>query len=264
MSDSRTNHSMPTDTASVTAHINSKIKVHITALDSRLDFEQPVYAINWFNSRSLWLYNFYNLLAAGPVLKVKGLPFFKGRVKRTLYGKEEDRRDVLLIVRYPKISHFKALLESRYFQFISIFRGLAVNFFTFGFSTRNDVNDLKDFEDKWNISTTKSYAVHHYRLNQTQESVSDNIKNEIKIEKKMKEIAKDFDVNIAFSSQTSARIYPQKHMNPPKAVDTIMDGCIILQANTEKDIEALVASKYYQELINRTKSSFVATLMRVF
>ena len=148
--------SMPSGTPSLTAKITSSVRVHITALLSDFKMDQPVYALNWFNSRQLWLYNFYNLLAARSVLNVGGVPFFKARVATTLYGDDADYRSVLLIVRYPDINHFKTMLQSRYFQCVSIIRGLAVAQFTFGFSTRTDIQDEGEFANQNRISQNRT------------------------------------------------------------------------------------------------------------
>ena len=299
MSINKDQHATPNKVTSETAHISTRIKVHITAINSELESEHPIYAINWFNTRSLWLYNIYNLFAARSVLKVKGLPFFKARVKRRLYGKQEDHRDVLLIVRYPQISSFKVMLENRYFQCVSVLRGLAVNFFTFGFSTRNDISDEEMIHDKkqdtWHISKTNAYAFHHYKLhensldsnnlhknidkkdrNDPNEAPSNNTQQKVqakdeapfelshtKIAENIKRLAAMHHVNLAFSSHISARLYPQKNDHIPKPVDTIMSACLILQADTEKSIESLVQSEEYQQFINATKSSFIASLDRV-
>jgi len=292
MSTNNDNFSIPNGVVSETAHISTSLKVHITAINSELGPAQAIYAINWFNSRSLWLYNIYNLLAARAVLRVKGLPFFKARVKRTLYGKREDHRDVLLIVRYPRVSNFKAMLENRYFQCVSILRGLAVTSFTFGFSSRNDTNDEKMIHgkksDTWRIPKTNAYAFHHYKLHQNNLNSCDPHKNDLsetslnstqqknqtkneiyfelnhtKITKNIKKLAASHHVSLAFSSHISARLYPQKNDNRPKPVDTIMSACLILQADTEKNIESLIQSVEYQQLINGTESSFIATLNRI-
>ena len=246
--------SMPSGTPSITARITASIRVHITALRSDFKVDQPVYALNWFNSRQLWLYNFYNLLAARSVLKVGGVPFFKARVATILYGDDADYRSVLLIVRYPDISHFKAMLQSRYFQCVSIIRGLAVAQFTFGFSTRTDIQDLGEFANQNRIAKSQVYAIHHYRLT---EQVSD-------IAERATELAALHQVKLAFSSCVSARLYPQKGSTPPAAVETIMHGCMLLQADSQAQIEQLVANSDYKTLLATTNASFIATLNRIF
>ena len=245
---------MPSDTPSITASITGAVRVHITALRADFDINKPVYALNWFNSRQLWLYNLYNLLAARSVLKIGGVPFFKARVATTLHGNEADYRSVLLIVRYPDISQFKTMLQSRYFQLVSIIRGLAVAQFTFGFSTRTDIQDIEKFSSQHRIAENKAYAIHHYRL-------SDQATN---IAEKATELAASHGVTLAFSSYVSARLYPQKGSADPVAVETIMDGCMIMQADSQSQLEQWVASADYRALLATTDASFIATLDRIF
>ena len=62
----------------------------------------------------------------------------QGRHIKTLYGREEDKRDVLLVVRYPALTNFRSMLESKIFQGVSVIRMAAVDNFTFGFTKRGD------------------------------------------------------------------------------------------------------------------------------
>ncbi len=94
----------------------------------------PVYAINWFNPRSLWLYNFYNFLAARSVTAVGGRAIFKGVVTKSLSETKGAGRRVLLIVRYPSVDAFAGMLTSSYFQIVSLLRLLAVKDFSFCFT----------------------------------------------------------------------------------------------------------------------------------
>ena len=246
----------PNNTVSLTVNIIANLKVHITALRSEFQLAHPVYAMNWFNTNWLWLYNFYNLLAARSVLKIDGLPFFKARVERTLHGNIEDRRTMLLIVRYPSIENFKRMLESRYFQFVSLFRDIAVKEFTFSFSTRLDVQDTQNSLPITKIDNYGVYAVHHFRIHDDLNSAA--------LTKQVRELAKEARVDLVFSSEISARLYTQQGEKEALPVDTVMENCLILQAQTDADIELLINSDAYQALIAKTQGSFIATLNRVF
>lgn len=248
------NKIMPSDTPSITANIIASIRVHITALRADFKTNRPLYALNWFNSRQLWLYNLYNFLAESSVLKVGGVPYFKARLATTLYGEKADCRSVLLIVRYSGVTPFKTMLQSRYFQLVSIIRGLAVTQFTFGLSTRTDTQDTGEFTDQKRISQSKAYAIHHYRMSD----------EGLDIAERAADLAVSHQVSLAFSSSVSARLYSQQGDKPPAALETIMDGCMILQADSQQDIAQLVASSDFQALLTTTKSSFIATLNRVF
>jgi len=245
---------MPNNTVSVTANIIASIRVHITALRPDFQLQQPVYALNWFNTSCLWLYNFYNFLATRSVRNIDGIPFFKARVDRTLHGDIDDRRAIVLIVRYPSIENFKAMMESRYFQLVSIIRGNAVKQFTFGFSSRLDTHDTQNSLPIATIDDHGVYAIHHYRSRDNNDLFSDQIR----------QTAKTSGVELVFSSKVSARLYAQQGEKEASAVDTIMDGCLILQAQADSDIETLIESDAYQALIATTQSSFIATLNRIF
>ncbi len=248
------NNKMPNGTVSVTANIIASIRVHITALRPDFQRQQPVYALNWFNASWLWLYNFYNFLAIRSVLNVDGIPFFKARVGRILHGDIEGHRTVLLIVRYPNIDRFKTMMESRYFQLVSIIRSIAVKEFTFAFSTRLDTQETDNSLPITKIDDGGAYVIHHFRNGDNNDDFTDQIR----------ELANASEVDLVFSSKVSARLYAQQGEKAPSAVDAIMDGCLILQAQTDTDIERLIASDEYQALIRTTQSSFVATLNRIF
>ena len=274
---------MPSDTVSITANIMAKLKVHITALYPDFKQQQPVYALNWFDTRWLWLYNLYNLLAAGSVLNVNGFPLFKARVQNTLYGEPKARRDVLLIVRYPSIEQFKSMLQSRYFQLVSMIRGAAVKNFTFAFSTRTDASNVQETKQIQRISQSNAYAIHHYQkansisaeskrgfdTNQIANTAKQSIQQSTKqstnhIAEQASSIAEHYGVEIGFSSTVSARLYSQQGDGMISAIDTIMDGCLILQAKTHTDIEQLILSADYQTFMTTLSHSYVATLKRIF
>jgi len=161
---------------------------------------------------------------------------------------------VVLIVRFPSIKNFKTMMDSRYFQLVSIIRGIAVKQFTFGFSSRLDTHDVTNSLPISKNDNEGVYAIHHYR----------NRDNNDEITEQVRELAKAAEVDLFFSSKVSARLYAQQGDKEPSAVDTIMDGCLILQAQTDIDIENLIASDEYQAQIATTQSSFIATLNRIF
>ena len=143
------------------AKLPGKISAFIFRDADHLSEEEPIYAINWFNTKSSLIYDFYNKLAVGCVRKIGGAPFFKARHIKTLYGGEEDKRDVLLVVRYPALTNFRSMLESKIFQGVSVIRMAAVDNFTFGFTKRSDKGaDLSPMnpDDMQGVS----YGVFHY------------------------------------------------------------------------------------------------------
>ena len=105
--------------------------------------DEPVFAVNWFNVRSLMLYQIYNLLAAKLLRTVGGEPMFKGRLVRRIHGSEDLERSTLLIVRYPSIQSFLRLMGNRYFNVIGILRMLAVRDFSFGLTQPSGTQDYE-------------------------------------------------------------------------------------------------------------------------
>ena len=130
------------------------LKAFIFRDASLLKDDEPVYAINWFNTRSALVYDFYNFLAVRSVRKIGGGPFIKCKLEKTLIDDDTLRRDVLLIVKYPSLVNFRRMLESTMFQLVSLLRTAAVSDFTFGFTKRQDGGaDLPPHDPK---ATTKS------------------------------------------------------------------------------------------------------------
>ena len=146
----------------LTAKLPGKIRVHLETLNPTLGFDEPVYAANWFDTHARWIYDFYNVLALRSVTGVGGAPFFKGRLTELIHGEEADRRDVLLVVRYPSLQNFKSMLQSGYFLLVSFLRIAAVKGFTFGFTVRRDGGpDLMPLNN--DNDDVKKYVVFHFK-----------------------------------------------------------------------------------------------------
>ena len=230
----------------IKARISQSMSVFICSVDEDYALSKPVYAINWFDTRLLWLYNFYNLLGAISVKKVGGKPLFKGCVKQVLHGDSPSRRDVLLLVRYPTGENFRQMLESRIFQLISMLRILAVKNFSFGFSRRTD--SVKDY---LNENTFSVFAVHHYQS-----------KNDIV--EQIRSIAYGFGVDIYFAGRITALLASGDASEANEDVPCLMDGALLLRAESENDITRLVVSDAYRQVVEQTSNSFIATMDRLF
>lgn len=245
---------MNVDTSQVTepdhedlqAKISRSSSVFIQSIDHDVPLNQPVYAINWFNTRLQWLYDFYNLLGASAVNKVDGKPFLKGRVKNILYGSEQFRRDVLLIVNYPGANAFKQMLESTYFQFVSLLRLIAVKDFNFGFSRQTGAA-----KNRTPARQNKVYAIHHYR---GETDIAENISN----------VTAEMGVEIYFSARMTSLLFMGDHSRAKVQVPCMMDGVVVLQADTDQQLADTIALDDYKTVIQQTQSSFIATLERIF
>lgn len=227
------------------ARITRDKSVFIRSINPDVPLSEPVYAINWFNTRMLWLYNLYNLLGARAVGKVSGKACFKGKVKTVLHGAAEDRREMLLIVRYPAPDHFKTMLETTYFQLVSVLRVFAVRQFTFGFSRRSGASGTLQAWDK-----NKVFAIHHYR---GQHDISAEVSR----------VVNDQGVEVNFSGRITAVLFSGDQTRPKDPVPCMMDGAIILQAANQAALEKAVAHADYQAIIQQTHSSFIATAQRM-
>lgn len=229
----------------VKIQITKKVFVYVEATKENISLDDRVYAINWFNTKSLWLYNFYNFLATSQVNKIGGRGIFKGKTIQTLYGNDKDARDVVLIVTYPNISQFKKLLEMFSFKLVSLLRMLAVKDFTFGFTQKTERFTIEDDGDK-----NALYAMHHY-------------KSEDDIFQEVLALSKNTDVNIFYSGMISALLYDGDEQRKQEQVPCLMDGVLILRSKEKNAINKLVQSKEYNSIIDETKSSYIATLNRI-
>jgi hypothetical protein len=237
--------STSTDSARVQAKITRKISVYIQSLDPSVPLTEPVYAINWFNTKRLWLYNFYNLLAAVSVKNVGGKLFFKGSVEEVLVGHDSQRRDVLLIVHYPGPRHFLTLLESTYFKLVSIFRLISVKKFTFGFMQRTDSRTVTADNNKGKV-----YAIHHY---QAEKGITDMLEK----------IIQKHSGEVYFAGQISSLLYSRDNQKPEEQVPCLMTGLLLFRADTREQIDDLINNSDYQVIVQQTTSSFIATLERI-
>ena len=141
--------------------ITSGTKILLDPASDTIDGTTPLFAINWFNTRVLWLYNLYNLIASRSVFKIGAKVFFKGRVSRTLLGSPERARQMLLVVNYPNGERLLDMLASRFFQVTSLLRMAAVKDFSFLLNRRVDGPTLLATRTP-EFDSSKRWLVHHY------------------------------------------------------------------------------------------------------
>jgi len=230
---------------SIRATLFGKHYVQIDRLSNDSAWTETVHALNWFNTRSIHLYNFYNLVAGRSVTKVGGVPIFKGKLIKQLVGKERDRRSVLLVVKYPSPIHFKTMLENTYFKLVSVLRAIAVKQFTFCLSKMVIELDRVPIE-----KDSACFAVHHFRGN---EQVITEAQSAIK----------STNVECVFASVKTHQLKSVNSKNEAEPVPDVMDGILLFRASTSGDLENLVKSASYQSLLEKTDSSFVGLLERL-
>lgn len=226
----------------LTALVSQHISVSVRSVDREWPLSNEVYAVNWFDTRSLLLYNIYNWLAARSVRQVKGRPIIKGHVTTILHGSKEDSRNVLLIVNYPAPLQFLTMVQTTYFKLVSLLRLAAVRDFTFGFSRPRITLGSGALSD--------AYAVHHFRG----EDASHNILS----------AADDAEIDVYFGGSISARIASGGGDDQPEtAVPCLMDGIVVLKAGSKDELREFIDSKQYRAIIARSTSSFIALFDRV-
>ncbi len=219
-------------------------RVTITSTDVEWPLSNPVYAINWFDTKSLPLYNLYNLLASRSVRAVGGRPHFKGKVTQVLHGHEDDRRDVLLIVHYPTAQRFLDLLTSPYFMIVSMLRMVAVKRFTFGFTRSRVAKNTQHQRHQ-----DQAYLLHHFRG-------TDVIDEMLGLSKKA-------GARVLYAGTLSARVRTGPANNVGQDLLCLMDGIIVIQAADKGVFDEMISSDGYQSAIHRSTSSFIAHIERL-
>lgn len=229
--------------------VNAKIVadryVEICRIDSGIDWAEKVHAVNWFNTRSLLVYNFYNLIASRSVANVGGKPLFKGTLIKQILGSAEDKRTVLLLVRYPSPVHFRSMLENNYFKLVSLFRTLAVRDFSFCLTKASTVSEFTAL-----ANDSQSYLIHHFRGNQQAIELA-------------KQLAASASLELVFTSLKSHRLGTGDGKGVVTPVPDLMDGVLLYRASDADVLENFVTSAGYQEVLASTDSSFVGSLQRI-
>lgn len=234
------------DYPEIKAKVTSKIDVLIRATQPDVNLDEPFYAINWFSTKTEWLYHFYNFLAVRSVRKIGGIPFFKASVSETILDEEEGRRDLILIVRYPSGQNFMSLMTSTYFKMVSIFRILSVSKFTFGFTHKIEVNSVSKKKDGLH------YAIHHFKSD----------KNGKEIFQQLQEIM-PANISVKYGGHIVATLNSQEKNKSVEQIPNLMDGLYIFQANEEVQLREFLESNPYKIFIENLQSSHISLLNRI-
>lgn len=236
----------------IKGHVIGGSHALIKSIKEDASLEKPIYAINWFNTRFKWMYDFYNILAAPSVYKIGGSVFFKGEVIKTLYGSEEDSREVLLIVNYPSGKNFLKLVEGKFFVLVSVLRELAVKQFSFGFTQRLD-SGASQHNERGKFERSKAYAIHHFKTNKPIANLTSNIQID----------AESQGIKVDFMGESSALLFKQNRAGEDTQIPCLLDGLILFEGDTERQLEEFLTSQIYQIHIDSLNSSYIALLNRV-
>jgi hypothetical protein len=223
----------------------------IKTIKKEASLNDPVYAINWFNTRIKWMYDFYNFLAAISVFKIGGKIFFKGKVVKILHGSIEDSREMLLIVNYPSANKFSDLMKDKYFLLVSLLRELAVKQFSFGFTERLDSNASPQ-NRKRKLDRSKAYAIHHFRTDKPMSSFIPIIQK----------AAESEGIKIDYAGQTSSLLFSQNTVGKETQVPCLLDGLFLFEGNNSNQLEEFLKSRDYQKDITSFDSSYIALINR--
>lgn len=232
-------------TTQLKTKITNSTYIYIDATKESIDKEKRVYAVNWFNTRALWVYNLYNFLATSQVKKVGGRAFFKAKVSKTLLGDKKDFRKVLLIVTYSKLTNFTQLVKMPLFIFVSLFRIFSVKDFTFSFTHKDETLQLNETS-----ATDGFYAIHHYR------SVT-SIKEEIKA------LCQEKKIEIYYLGDTVATLSTGDKEKATEQTLSLLDGIVLFKANDEALLESFLTSINYLHITQKTQSSFIGMIDRI-
>lgn len=227
----------------VVANVTKTTNVIIRPKSSTTHLPKPLVAVNWFSTKTAWIYHLYNTLAGIQVKKVAGKGIFKGKIMETLWGDSQLEREFLLIVQYPTALQFKKLMENSFFKLVSVLRVIAVKDFTFGFF---------DIKTKEELPQKNAYAVHHFTYAQ-QDGATEALDHLLKQNK----------VSLFFKGEIAANLIVQKQDEPEKQAPCIMDGVCVFSAMETSVLHHFLCSESFQNYQKQFKTTYVGMLERM-
>jgi len=234
------------DNNSLKRQLTKSISIEIIPVKGEVEINSRVWAINWFNYKSKWLYSLYNRLAAKFVIRMGGQLLFKGHNQKTLLGEESYARHTLLIVTYPSIGKFLDMLLIKAFQLVGLLRVKAVKDFVFGFTRRVD-----DYNETTTpaIDINNKYLVFHYQGTIEQSSLNS--------------LAKNSGLKTYFSGEKIGQVKRFEKGKKPVVAPFFMDGIVVFETKSKNAIITFVESRGFTELINVNSSNYAAIFTRV-
>ena len=211
----------------------------------------PLFAINWFNTRSLWLYNMYNAFASPSLSRVGGKVLFKGRVTETLLGSPDDARQILLIVNYPSGARFLDLLSNQFFQVTSLLRMAAVRDFSFALNQRGDGPDRLEHQTQ-PFDPSRAWGVHLY-------SSDHDIREEVQ---DLRAFADGENRSLYFASLRAATVHSETSNGVREPLHCVTDRVVILESDNEDQLREAVAGRW-GEFACGVSNSYIGLLNRI-
>ena len=247
-------------TSYIERSVTGKTRIRVRGEEAAL--VNPLFAINWFDTRAAPIYHLYNLLAGPRAFKAGAKALFKGKVIDTVYGNPDLKRNYLLIVNYPSANHFLDLVSDKIFQIFSVLRIAAVKHFSFIFHQRHDGEQLlKDRLPK--DSKHGSYAV-------VQMSEAPEATNGADLATAVGSLAKQHDVELFFAGSAAGRVSTLGKDDQETVLPAITERTFVFSASSDAVLKDLLVSSEFQSLIGISEQSsiesghvFAATLKRL-
>ena len=231
-------------TNELTTDVTQSMQVVITGTDDTVPLEDPVFAVNWFDTKQAWLYFLYNVFAAPSVRAVRAKVVIKGKVTSVLMGEAEDRRGMLLVVRYPSGSNFLQLVQRRSFQAAGLLRKVAVSRFAFGFMQPTVKKAAQPDANK-----SLAYVICHFRGADIGPDLTD--------------LAARHGAVPVFGGRLVARLATRKVGADQALVSFPMDGAVILQAANADAFTQILSDPDISIIAEKSDGLFIATFDRI-
>ena len=232
--------------------ITSKKSIVLEPLGAPQALEEPLFAINWFNTRVAWLYTLYNYLAAIPLFRTGARIFLKARLRKILQGEKAEGRNLLLVVNYPSGEKFLDLLANRTFQFISALRIAAVKDFSFVLHQRRDGSGPLAGIGKGH-DTARAYAVHHFNsstpLDKELEAIGALIAGQ--------------GISLRFGGEKTAAVIIENNQDERQTMAFVTHKMVLFDAASHHELEAFLTGQAYRQFCAGLDSSFIGTLDRI-
>ena len=241
-------------------NVTRKMRIRIRGEEATL--QNPLFAINWFNTRAAPIYHLYNLLAGPRAFKAGAKALFKGKVQDTFYGNPELRRDYLLIVNYPSANHFLDLVSDKIFQVFSALRIAAVKNFSFVLHQRLHGEQL--LTDKLPKSDKQGY----YAV--VQISDSPDAAPFAELASAVDSLAKQHNIEMFFVGSAAGRVSTVTQDDKETELLAITDRTFVFSAASDAALSDFIVSSDFKNLIGvsdqnslETSHVFAATLKRL-
>jgi len=224
---------MTNDLPMKSATVLPTVRIGVQGVRKNVDLDSEFWAINWFDRRFEKLYDFYNLLAWPMVKKAGARVLFKGKLLTRLEGTVQLEREALLIVTYPNVDNFLAMLSDLKFQMIGMLREIAVSKFVFGFMDRVGEHELPSSKARSYRGGNK-YLVHHFKVRN--KGSEQDFEKEVGLTGILDAAEVHGGIRSLFAGTTKARVGVVKAVDKFHAGRFFMEGMLVWEADKESEL----------------------------